>query len=405
MPGNILNADTGFPQFSEGESSDQKLDKVMNYLYMLLEQLRYSLNNLDADNFNDTGLQEIADGIARPLQTSFENELVKTNALIEGWSDEYGSQIELLTEWQKGANQSISSLETTASDQGAAITLLNQWVGVDENSGLRKSVAALETIADTQGATISSLVSWQEGTGEDLVESVGVIEAQANDNSADISLIASFSGSGTKRTATITAAAASTSFIEMVADNIDLSGFVTFNSLEEDGQATVNGNNVSLILDASTDNGYRDLESESRLNFIYRRNTANSTQNLTFGEIFTSVDGDTTSLTSRYALNIRATSFYNNYDVEALPSLKLYADGRISLESRYGVYVGATEAGYISLDAEDNTRIFANKQYSELSAIPSGYSFNKDGIYYGSKKILGSDGSGSGGGTVVAVFG
>ena len=194
MPGNILNADTGFPTFAEGEDSNAKIDKVMNYLYMLLEQLRYSLANLDADNFNDAGLKEIADGIARPLQTSFENELVKTSALIEGWSNEFGSQITLLTQFRKtvedGTIESIARIDQKADENAASIKLLTDWKG--ETS---ESLAALEILASQNESKISLLTQWQ-GTVDDeiegLVATTAVIGIQADENSAAIESLAQF---------------------------------------------------------------------------------------------------------------------------------------------------------------------------------------------------------------------
>lgn len=54
MPSNILTADTSFPQLKEEQSTDEKFGVITNYLYMLLEQLRYSMANLGRENFNDT---------------------------------------------------------------------------------------------------------------------------------------------------------------------------------------------------------------------------------------------------------------------------------------------------------------------------------------------------------------
>ena len=46
MPSNLLNADTGFPDLMGNQSTDEKFRMVSDYLYMLLEQLRYSMANL-----------------------------------------------------------------------------------------------------------------------------------------------------------------------------------------------------------------------------------------------------------------------------------------------------------------------------------------------------------------------
>ena len=49
MPSNLLTADTTFPTLTQEQSTDEKFEKITSYLYMLLEQLRYSMGNLGGD--------------------------------------------------------------------------------------------------------------------------------------------------------------------------------------------------------------------------------------------------------------------------------------------------------------------------------------------------------------------
>ena len=63
MPKDFLALDTNFPQFTGTETTDQKVNQLYNYTYMLLENLRYCLRNLDSRNFNEAGLREITDPI------------------------------------------------------------------------------------------------------------------------------------------------------------------------------------------------------------------------------------------------------------------------------------------------------------------------------------------------------
>jgi len=63
MPSGFLQADISFPVFKGNESTDQKLSKVQNYLFMLLEQLRYTLANLDTSNWNTSALSDFIDEI------------------------------------------------------------------------------------------------------------------------------------------------------------------------------------------------------------------------------------------------------------------------------------------------------------------------------------------------------
>lgn len=70
----LLDADLGFPSFTGEESAEAKCDKILNYLYMLLENLRYTLGNLDAENFNDEGLEDIGKIISEPILTQIKGE-------------------------------------------------------------------------------------------------------------------------------------------------------------------------------------------------------------------------------------------------------------------------------------------------------------------------------------------
>ena len=52
MPSNWLYIDTNFPSFTGEESLGDRVTTIQNYMYMLVEQLRYTLHNLDASNMN-----------------------------------------------------------------------------------------------------------------------------------------------------------------------------------------------------------------------------------------------------------------------------------------------------------------------------------------------------------------
>lgn len=62
MPGSFLTADTSMPDLSKAGSTEEKLEMIQNYLYMLLENLRYTLRNLDpSENFNASAVDKWAD--------------------------------------------------------------------------------------------------------------------------------------------------------------------------------------------------------------------------------------------------------------------------------------------------------------------------------------------------------
>lgn len=72
MQTDFARLETKFPDFKAG-SVEERFGRIQSYLFMLQEQLRYSLANMDADNFNEEGLTEIGRIITEPLTISIEN--------------------------------------------------------------------------------------------------------------------------------------------------------------------------------------------------------------------------------------------------------------------------------------------------------------------------------------------
>lgn len=84
MPDRMHMLDTGYPNFSGYEKTSEKVDAIQNYLFMLLEELRFLLRNLDLDNFNEQGIKDLAAEAAKALTDFDKNpqfESVVTNIL------------------------------------------------------------------------------------------------------------------------------------------------------------------------------------------------------------------------------------------------------------------------------------------------------------------------------------
>lgn len=52
-----------------GETTEEQLLTIRNYLYQLNEQLRYIFNNLEAENFNETELENMKKEFLAPIET------------------------------------------------------------------------------------------------------------------------------------------------------------------------------------------------------------------------------------------------------------------------------------------------------------------------------------------------
>lgn len=72
MPTSLLSADSQFPDLKKEQSTDEKFEVVTNYLYMLLEQLRYTLGNLGLNNINESEFLKIGELITSPISIQLE---------------------------------------------------------------------------------------------------------------------------------------------------------------------------------------------------------------------------------------------------------------------------------------------------------------------------------------------
>lgn len=191
MPGNILSADTQFPNFAGQESPAEQIRTIRNYLYMLLEQLRYTLNNLDAGNFNTEGLKEIQDAISQPILkqlsdtdgnlaelqvtaaglasrvSSNEGDISQLEQTAQGLSSRVGNaegNISSLQQTANGLSSRVSSAEGNISSlQQTANGLSSRVSNAEGNiSSLSQTASGLETrVASAEGAvsTVSQKVN------------------------------------------------------------------------------------------------------------------------------------------------------------------------------------------------------------------------------------------------------
>ena len=191
MPGNILSADTQFPNFAGQENPAEQIRTIRNYLYMLLEQLRYTLNNLDAGNFNTEGLKEIQDAISQPILkqlsdtdgnlaelqvtaaglasrvSSNEGDISQLEQTAQGLSSRVGDaegNISSLQQTANGLSSRVSSAEGNISSLQQTANGLSSRVSNAEGSisSLSQTASGLETrVANTEGAvsTVSQKVN------------------------------------------------------------------------------------------------------------------------------------------------------------------------------------------------------------------------------------------------------
>lgn len=275
MPSNILTTDTSFPNLNGNQSTDEKFRLITNYLYMLLEQLRYSMANLGLENFNEKGFDDIVNLITDPVYVQLED--------VEGNVASLTITAEQLTSRMSDAEGNISTLQQTSNSFRTQITDLQGNV-----STLQQTSQSLSTrITDAEG-NISSLT--QTVNGFTLSVSNGTA-------SSVIRLLANG--------------------IQMSSQTIQFTGVVTFSDLAGNGTTVINGNNITTgtisanRLDLTGAITFNDLSNEVYNNITDAYDLAQEAQNTVGGWVYpgsTYIDGGMIMTGTVSASNLRGGS-------------------------------------------------------------------------------------------------
>lgn len=135
MPSNWLYIDTNFPSFTQKESASDKIETMQDYLFMLVEQLRYTLHNLDLSNMNKTAADEFVKQITDPIYGEIkdaEGNITQVALVAKGLAARIGD-----------AEGNITQLQATAQGLSASISNLNGSVTnlTADVNGIRATVS------------------------------------------------------------------------------------------------------------------------------------------------------------------------------------------------------------------------------------------------------------------------
>ena len=249
MPKDFLALDTNFPQFTGTETTEQKVNQLYNYTYMLLENLRYCLRNLDSRNFNEAGLREITDPIYARISDAEGNltELaIEATGLALRVSNAEGD-ITSLTITAEGLQSQVSNIDGDVSSlQQTADSLTSRISSAEGNiSTLQQTASSLTSrISSAEGnisvlqqtdATFSTRISNAEGDISSLTQTVNSFTLSV-DNGETSSWIYLDAGS-----------------VEMGAVKIQFTGVVVFSDLDGSSGTIIDGGAIdtdTLYLDS-----------------------------------------------------------------------------------------------------------------------------------------------------------
>ena len=135
MPSNWLYMDTAFPRSTGEESDEEWRVNIENYLFLLVEQMRYTLQNLDLSNANPTAAAAWAETITEPLRlalvgedgsltemTAEEGSLLARVAGAEGQMAAVSVQAEAVTARVAGVEDAFSELKVTVNGISGSVS-------------------------------------------------------------------------------------------------------------------------------------------------------------------------------------------------------------------------------------------------------------------------------------------
>lgn len=226
MPSNILTTDTSFPNLNGNQSTDEKFRLITNYLYMLLEQLRYSMANLGLENFNEKEFDDIVNLITEPVYVQLSD--------LEGNVSSLTITAEQLNSRMSDAEGNISTLQQTSNSFSTQIT------------DLQGNVSTLQQTSQAFNVRLTNA----EGDLAQVTVTVNGITQSVSDLETGLSQTVRIAPNGV----TITNASGDTLTIDggqIDATNLNLSGMITFSDLSASVRNDIN-DAYSMAQDAQT---------------------------------------------------------------------------------------------------------------------------------------------------------
>lgn len=159
MPSNWLYIDTNFPSFTQKESDGEKIETMQDYLFMLVEQLRYTLHNLDLSNMNKTAADGFVKTITQPIYAEIKNaegSITQLGVTADGLAARIGDAEGNITQLQAtatGLQASISSLDGSVTNLTADVNGIRATVRTKIDATQAQSIFDQSATGFTLGAT------------------------------------------------------------------------------------------------------------------------------------------------------------------------------------------------------------------------------------------------------------
>lgn len=177
MPANWLYMDSKFPDFNGNISTEEKLEQLQNYLYMLVEQMRYTTQNLDTTNMNQTALNSWEEAITKPLYLMLEGEgerLTQLSVTADGLTAMVQSQqqqVQEVKDAQEDAQNALEGLDQSVQEISSRVDLALTSDQV-EIAIEKKLAQGVDTVTTKTGFTFDDVGLTVSKTGSEMTTQV-----------------------------------------------------------------------------------------------------------------------------------------------------------------------------------------------------------------------------------------
>ena len=158
MPTTFQLVETTFPN-GEGKDTQEQINGVYDYLFVLLEQLRYTLFNLDGSNINQNALSEFIKNISEPIYAKIEdmdknvNEISITAKGLDARLSDAEGDITQLDTTAKGLQVSVSNLDGAITNIKVDVNGIRATVSTKIDATQAQSIFDQSATGFTLGAT------------------------------------------------------------------------------------------------------------------------------------------------------------------------------------------------------------------------------------------------------------
>lgn len=156
MPQNWQLVDTNFPTFTGEESANTKIDLIIDYLRILIEELQYQLQNLDKSNWNTNAWNDLTSSTEAAVSekvAALENSITALKIQMNSLAGRVSAAEKRTTD----AETAISELEQQSTQHGEKLDTLDGFV-----ADAQADIDELQQCLDGEGGIAERLAKTEE---------------------------------------------------------------------------------------------------------------------------------------------------------------------------------------------------------------------------------------------------